>query len=431
METPTVESPKVDAQSSLSSLLQPILALFPPPQLSALAPAINLDTPDAPPSPTSSEEDEVGHKTVGGDGLEPFTIYRPRVLEPVREATAARKAYTFDWKIDVFGDSPVAVKGQRTKYPKHHPPLSDAPVLPPIPTCAPLDFDAASSISPPPRQSCSSHENAQKNTLRKKESVDSLCRKVQSPLLPLALYRAARRNRSRSTASIGTMFSSSSSGAASSFAALFSGSDARTSSFATFFSDPSLVSVTSGVSSFEHEEVMTPFGSEIVLGHHAAPTGMRLTKERDLEPARERDREAAWMHGDEDQTQSRRMREAERTSPSFNLSSPTSRLRRAIDAMGLASPSLPMELVDALKSNPELHTFFLEDTLADDMQLSNALDNYSQAHVHGAHTGDELETEDMESLQEHEDGEVEMHSASRPVTPSSPRSVPEDDSDDD
>lgn len=423
-ESYNAELPKVDAQSSLSSLLQPILSLFPPPQSTALAPAIDLETPDAPPSPTLSEKDEIGDKTVGGDGLEPFTIHRPRVLEPVREATAARKAYTFDWKIDVFGDSPVAVKGQRTKYPKHHqPPTSNAPVLPPIPACPPLDFDATSSTSPPPQRV----ENLQKDKLKKKESVDSLRRNIQSPLLPLALYRAARRNRSRSTASIGTMFSSSSSGLPTSFLRLFSASDARTSSFATFFSDPSLVSVTSGVSSFEQDELMTPFGSEVMLGyHHAVPAGVRFAKDRDYESVRERER-------DDDQSQSRRTREAGRTSPSLDLSSPTSSIRRAIDAMGLASPSIPMELVDALRSNPELHTFFSEDTLAEDMELSNALANYAQAQ---SHRQDELETEDMESLQEHEQEEehgeeVEMHTGTTPHTPSTDRSVPEDDSDDD
>jgi hypothetical protein len=53
------------------------------------------------------------------DDEDAFVIYQPASWSTKRaKPTAARMARTFDWRTDVFGPSPDAVHGQRTKYPK-------------------------------------------------------------------------------------------------------------------------------------------------------------------------------------------------------------------------------------------------------------------------------------------------------------------------
>ncbi|PVF95445.1 hypothetical protein CPB86DRAFT_799667 [Serendipita vermifera] len=111
------------SESTLDLLLQPIRALFPPaPPVLPLAPAFELKLP------LSQKQ---GGKAGGGattklDGKstddEPFVIHQPASWSAKRpKLSAAQSAYTYDWKLNVFGDSPVAVKGQRTKYPKAKP----------------------------------------------------------------------------------------------------------------------------------------------------------------------------------------------------------------------------------------------------------------------------------------------------------------------
>lgn len=113
-------------ESAFSSLLQPILALFPPSQTSGpLAPAFE-------PKPSTSQKDTAGKQSNGPSGKtkaisqadddEPFVIYQPASWTAKRpKLSAARMAVTFDWKTDVFGPSPNAVHGQRTKYSKPRP----------------------------------------------------------------------------------------------------------------------------------------------------------------------------------------------------------------------------------------------------------------------------------------------------------------------
>ncbi|KAG8807874.1 hypothetical protein FRC17_004218, partial [Serendipita sp. 399] len=137
-------------ESTFASLLQPILALFPPQQVPApLLPTATIDLNDPieskPAAPNgdvsastkpstgtntnTSNNDATGHSSNGSVSSEPFVIHRPATFKPAKPRTAARLAYAFDWRIDVFGDSPNEIKGQRTKYPK--------PVLPPIPPSEP------------------------------------------------------------------------------------------------------------------------------------------------------------------------------------------------------------------------------------------------------------------------------------------------------
>ena len=76
-----------------------------------------------------SDEAPTKAKTMGHtDDDDAFVIYQPASWSAKRpKLSAARMAYTFDWKTDVFGPSPNAVRGQRTKYPK--PPAPTAPLV--------------------------------------------------------------------------------------------------------------------------------------------------------------------------------------------------------------------------------------------------------------------------------------------------------------
>lgn len=92
----------------------------------------------------ADEEDEVKDENKGKDE---FVIYQPSSWAAKRKkASPATAAYTFDWRNDVFGDSPVAVRGQRTKHPKHPivAPPAPAPAaparLPPVKLSIPLEL---------------------------------------------------------------------------------------------------------------------------------------------------------------------------------------------------------------------------------------------------------------------------------------------------
>lgn len=100
----------------MSALLQPIFALFPPTQSAApLAPAFDVN------SPKEKQIPDVKPKSLTG-GEDDFVIYQPSSWTAKRrKPSVATVAYSLDWKTDPFGESPVEVRGQRTKYPKQSP----------------------------------------------------------------------------------------------------------------------------------------------------------------------------------------------------------------------------------------------------------------------------------------------------------------------
>jgi hypothetical protein len=111
----------------LSALLQPIFALFPPTQSAApLAPAFDVKPSNSPKEKQIPINNDVKSKPLTG-GDDDFVIYQPSSWTAKRrKPSAATVAYSLDWRTDPFGESPVQVRGQRTKHPK-------LPPLPPPP----------------------------------------------------------------------------------------------------------------------------------------------------------------------------------------------------------------------------------------------------------------------------------------------------------
>jgi hypothetical protein len=136
-----VKQNKPGDTSSINALLLPIRALFPGSGSAtrSLAPAFELKLPvnnsknkqsknnsttlSSHPSTLGKSDSPHGSETDDSFSskrdYDDFVIHQPPSWSAKRTTPSdAVAAYTYDWRIDAFGDSPVAVRGQRTHYPK-------------------------------------------------------------------------------------------------------------------------------------------------------------------------------------------------------------------------------------------------------------------------------------------------------------------------
>ncbi|KAG8749086.1 hypothetical protein FRC14_001705 [Serendipita sp. 396] len=417
-------SPVRSTESTFASLLQPILALFPPqPPPTSLLPTIDLHDPIEPKPPMTnvmtntmtnnecaqpSKVPATNDETVNTDTdtkidtnisntSEPFVIHRPAILKPLLPRTAARLAYTFDWRIDVFGDSPTEVKGQRTKYPK--------PVLPPIPPSEPLEFSLDDGLHP-----SSSHRHSTSHPYPYPTTTNSQPRR--SPSTSSLKHSSSRKERSKGSLLMMSRAMENIRRGVIGGAGRGRGGRARSASILTSSSSclsnvslPSFVSGMSGSDDHHHDrehELVTPFGSEVAIDERLLFFAMqREAAEIEVEVGE------GYSAEDVEDVPIRRYVDSRSLEAHEHVQdSPTAPLREGMHKLGLVTPPLASTRAAFIPySEPVKRT-----------------------------RGRFEEEEEPEGNEEvgRMDGERESYTTGMtPFTPLTPRSVPSDESDDD